>query len=343
MKNNQLTKPVKALLVASCIALVAVLFVPMWKIELAAPQYPEGLVLKIYPHKLGGNVDIINGLNHYIGMKTLHTEDFMEFTLLPYIISIFAALCLVVLFLNRKKWLYLFTVLFVVFGIVAMVDFWRWEYNYGHQLNPEAAIQVPGMAYQPPLIGYKQLLNFGAYSIPDIGGFLFFGVGLILVLCMILLILHARRNRSSGTGFKKMAASIVSCFALVLCSCNTNPQPIKIGIDACDFCKMTITDNRFGGEIITQKGKIYKFDDIHCLLSFKKSTTLQQQPVSNIYLINFEGQHNLIPADKAFLFKSDELRTPMGGNIAAFESEHAINTTAARFHGISVHWNDIVR
>jgi len=66
-----------------------------------------------------------------------------------------------------------------------MIDFWKWEYDYGHDLDPAAAIKVPGMAYQPPLIGFKQLLNFGAYSIPDIGGWLFIGVGLILVFIVI--------------------------------------------------------------------------------------------------------------------------------------------------------------
>ena len=70
--------------------------------------------------------------------------------------------------------------LFLLFGIVAMVDFWRWEYNYGHNLDPNAAIIVPGMAYQPPLIGFKQLLNFGAYSIPDVGGWLLTACGLLL-------------------------------------------------------------------------------------------------------------------------------------------------------------------
>ena len=167
------------MLVVCGVALVAVLFVPMWKIELNAPQYPEGLGLKIYPNKLGGNVDIINGLNHYIGMKTLHTKDFIEFTVLPFIIGFFALSCFIVAFLNRRKWLIVITSLFVLFGVVAMIDFWRWEYNYGHDLDPTAAIQVPGMAYQPPLIGYKQLLNFGAYSIPDIGGFIFIVVGLL--------------------------------------------------------------------------------------------------------------------------------------------------------------------
>jgi len=184
--NNNLSFTSKILIVISGILLIAVLFVPLWQIQLAAPQYPEGLVLKMYPHKIAGNVDIINGLNHYIGMKTLHTKDFIEFTVLPYIVGFFALLCFIVALLKKKKWLTGLFTLFVIFGIVAMVDFWRWEYAYGHDLNPEAPIQVPGMAYQPPLIGYKQLLNFGAYSVPDIGGWLFIVVGLLLLIALLI-------------------------------------------------------------------------------------------------------------------------------------------------------------
>ena len=80
---NTLRIPSRLLLLVCAASLVAVLFVPMWRIELNAPQYPEGLMLMIYANKLGGNVDIINGLNHYIGMKTLHEKDFMEFGILP--------------------------------------------------------------------------------------------------------------------------------------------------------------------------------------------------------------------------------------------------------------------
>jgi copper chaperone NosL len=187
MKNIQLTGLVKAITVVCGLSLIIVLFVPLWQIQLNAPQYPEGLVMKLYPNKIAGNVDIINGLNHYIGMKTLHTEDFMEFTILPYIIVFFAASCILVsLFLKKRKWLVILFTLFVLFGIIAMIDFWRWEYNYGHDLNPDAAIQVPGMAYQPPLIGYKKLLNFGAYSVPDIGGWIFVGAGLFLLTALLL-------------------------------------------------------------------------------------------------------------------------------------------------------------
>ena len=185
-QTNKMTALMKVVTVICSLLMLAVLFFPIWKIELSAPQYPEGLVLKIWADKLAGNVDVINGLNHYIGMRHLHTEDFIEFTILPYIVKGFALLGLLVLFLNRKKifnsWFYLF----IIICVVSMVDFYRWEYNYGHELNPDAPIKVPGMAYQPPLIGYKKLLNFGAYSIPDVGGLLFVTIGVILLVTWII-------------------------------------------------------------------------------------------------------------------------------------------------------------
>jgi len=184
--KNKLSNLSRLLLLIAAIGLVIVLFLPIWRIDLDAPQYPEGLKLLIYSNALGGNVEIINGLNHYIGMKTLHADDFIEFTVLPYIIGFYALFCLLVALINRKKALYTLLALFVFFGIVAMADFWRWEYNYGHDLDPHAAIIVPGMAYQPPLIGFKQLLNFGAYSIPDIGGWLFISSGCLMLGSVIL-------------------------------------------------------------------------------------------------------------------------------------------------------------
>src|SRR5690606_21371867 len=79
----------RAILVISGVALLAVIALPIWRIELDAAQYPEELELLIYSYKLDGQVEIINGLNHYIGMKVLHAEDFIEFTVLPYLIGIY--------------------------------------------------------------------------------------------------------------------------------------------------------------------------------------------------------------------------------------------------------------
>ncbi len=165
MNNHKISVLSRLLLFVCGLGLIVVLFTPIWRIDLQAPQYPEGLRMLIHANRLSGDVTIINGLNHYIGMKALHADDFKEFKVLPVIIIFFAGLFLTTGIAGKRKWLNILCVLFVTFGVVAMIDFWRWEYEYGHNLNPDAAIIVPGMAYQPPLIGFKQLLNFGGGSL----------------------------------------------------------------------------------------------------------------------------------------------------------------------------------
>ncbi len=341
MKDSKLTGIGRAITLLCGIGLIIVLFVPLWQIELEAPQYPEGLILKMYPHKLAGNVDIINGLNHYIGMKTLHTEDFIEFTVLPYIIGFFAAFCFLVAAINKRKWLVTLFVSILVFGIVSMVDFYRWNYDYGHNLDPNAAIKVPGMTYQPPLIGYKQLLNFGAYSIPDIGGWIFIAVGLLLLAAVIM---QYRKNRTIVVKSANKAAAAVSIFfVFCLMGCSTGPQPIKLGVDACSFCRMSIADNRYGAEIITKKGKVFKFDDMHCVLEFRKSDAINRKDIKETYLVNFNEPHDFIEAHKAFLFKSDELRSPMGGNTASFTDADKLKQATQKFNGNETTWETLIK
>ena len=102
-------------------ALIAVFFLPAWRIDLYAPQYPEGLVLKISANGLGGDVDIINGLNHYIGMRTMHTEDFIEFKILPFMIGGLIALALLAALINRKRFYYFYIALFLVMAVVSII------------------------------------------------------------------------------------------------------------------------------------------------------------------------------------------------------------------------------
>jgi copper chaperone NosL len=185
MEKLKISMVSKGLLLVVMLLFIASLFVPMWRIELEAPQYPEGLVLQLYANKIGGDVEIINGLNHYIGMATLHTENFFEFSILPYIFSGFALISLLLIFIAKRKIVLAFFIFYILFVLLAAIDFYRWNYEYGHNLNPDAAIKVPGMSYQPPLIGYKQLLNFGAYSIPDTGGWMLTAVGVLLFLIVV--------------------------------------------------------------------------------------------------------------------------------------------------------------
>lgn len=180
--------------IASAVLFIT-LFVPIWQIQLSAPQYPEGLELYIHADKLSGDVDIINGLNNYIGMKALHEDDFIEFTVLPYALAALGLIGLLAAAINRKKIFFTWAVLFGLFGVVTIIRFYLWLYDYGHNLNPNAPIQVPGMSYQPPMLGYKQLLNFGAYSIPAIGGWIIIGV-VVLTALAVFIELKSKKNKT---------------------------------------------------------------------------------------------------------------------------------------------------
>lgn len=336
MKDNKLSKIQRSLVLVSGIFLTIVFFVPLWYIHFVAPQYPEGLNLYMHPNRLEGDVEIINGLNHYIGMKTLHTDDFIEFTILPYLLGFFVLFCLITFIVNRKKILAALFWAFALFGVVAMVDFYRWEYNYGHNLDPAAPIQVPDMSYTPPLIGYKQLLNFDVWSYPHIGGSLFFATGIILLIAYMLPGFQKRRAQRK----KRVMVTASVLGLLMLAGCSSGPRPINLGQDGCDFCKMIIVDRNFGAEIITDKGKVYKFDDTFCMSAFR-AQKMDSTAVKDAYIVNFMDPHNFINVQDAILIKSDEIHSPMGGNIAAFDNADAAEATKSKVKGEEISVQDL--
>jgi copper chaperone NosL len=337
MNTSKITLFSKVVLLAVSALFFASLLFPMWRIELTAPQYPEGLVLQLHANKIGGDVDIINGLNHYIGMKTLHTEDFPEFQILPYIVGFFGSFALAMVFVNRRKGLILLFLSFVLFGVLAGVDFYRWNYEYGHNLNPDAAIVVPGMAYQPPLIGYKQLLNFGAFSIPDIGGWMLITAGLLLF------IIVAKETHLINRIFRKpkIDAVLLLLLAFSVMSCSDfKVDPIKLNKDNCDFCKMSIADGKYAAEVITQKGRIYKFDDIGCMANYCKENA--NTKMGAYYVGDFSQDNNLIPAETAFFLSGGTIQSPMHGGIIAFSKEKDAQDFGTKLNAKLIAWNSII-
>ena len=176
----------RIVLLISSLSLVTAYFVPLWQILMWAPQYPEGLEMKIWINTLSGDVKIISALNHYIGMRIIEPSMFPESNYMIYIVGAIIGVGLFAALWNRLAGLIIFFVTIVAAGIGALVDFWLWGYDYGHNLNPDAAIKIEGMSYQPPLIGTKVLLNFTAFSGPDIGGWVFMGVALLMAILLYL-------------------------------------------------------------------------------------------------------------------------------------------------------------
>ncbi len=167
--------------------MLALFSYPLWKITLVAPQYPEPLGLNIHIDKLTDGVQFndvnnIDLLNHYIGMHHLPTEvnikkgaveAFPEFTYMPIIVGIMIVLGVVVGFLGRKKLYIAWLGLLAVLGTLGMYDFYAWLQKYGNELDPNAILKMTDpktgevMAYNPPIFGYKKLLNFEVYSYPS--------------------------------------------------------------------------------------------------------------------------------------------------------------------------------
>ena len=334
MKTDSTTTITKWMMPLAGILLLISLFFPMWRIELDAPQYPEGLMLQLHANKIAGDVEIINGLNHYIGMKTLHTEDFFEFTILPYIVISFSVLAFLGFFVRTKKYLLSVFIALILFGIMAAADFYHWNYEYGLNLDPNAAIKVPGMAYQPPMIGYKQLLNFGAYSIPDIGGWL-------LILSGLLLSIMVWKEFQLRIPFLKTKVNSLLILRVCVLACSPKEAvPIKLNIDVCEYCKMPVADGKFGAELITTKGRVYTFDDIVCLKYYAEEN--QEKTPKSFFVHDYMKNNQLIEATKAYYLKGGEINSPMRGNIAAFSDEKEAKKFAEKLKAKHQNWQQIM-
>ena len=180
----------RLLLAIAALLLTVTYVLPLWHIGLKAPQYPEGLGLYISIDGIRGqgehDLQSLNGLNHYIGMHKIVPEEIPELRFLPIAIGVLAALGLAAAAIGKRWALRTYAAILVAGAVAGLADFWWWEYRYGHQLDPTAAIKVPGMTYQPPLLGAKQMLNITAHSWPAAGGWIVTAAVALVVALVVL-------------------------------------------------------------------------------------------------------------------------------------------------------------
>ena len=329
----------RIIIAIASLSLIVTYFVPVWFIYLIAPQYPEGLTMYIWLDKLSGQVEIINGLNHYIGMKHINADMFPEFNFLIYIVGFFILYGLAIAITGSRKLLFSYLIVIVLFAVAALVDFYMWGYKYGHELDPTAPIQVPGLSYQPPVIGHKELLNFDAFSYPDTGGWF---IIVSSILFFVIWFYEWRKNRKTKktTDSQMKTSKIVTSVAasVILISCNPKPEPIKYGTDNCTECKMTIMDARFGGEIVSKKGMIFKFDDAHCMAAFMEKRGIELKNIHKTLLSDYNKKDNFLNVDTAIFVLSSKLKSPMGSNAAAFASKAEAEHKASETDGKVTDW-----
>jgi copper chaperone NosL len=326
------------MIVASALLLGLTFLFPLWRIELWAPQYPEGLYMDIWSSKITGDFRNINILNHYIGMKAIEPEGIAELKYFPLILGLFMASGLAIAALGRRLGLYIWATVLMLFATGAFYDFYLWGYEYGHELSPDAAIKLEGMSYSPPLIGSKEILNISAGSWPALGGI---GVAIAIGLTAITVFLELRTRRHPLTGTGAVAAIPLILALLPMTSCtNSNAVPIEWGTDACHHCKMTLSDRRFGGEVVTDKGKTYLFDSLECLLRFTQEKKLDRY---RVFVPDTLKTGELIAATDAKFVISNELRSPMGLGILASNDGAGLGRFPNLRSQSPVTWHDLTK
>ena len=312
----------RIILTIASLALVIAYFTPLWRITLEAPQYPEGLGLRIMLNTVVGagphDLNNINNLNHYIGMKRIEPDAIPELKIMPWAIGFVIVFGLMAAGTGSRTLLAAWTGIFVVLAIAGLVDFWLWEYDYGHNLDLEnAAIQVPGMSYQPPLIGWKQLLNFKAHSWPDIGGWV---IMLSAATGVLLTWFTFRKPRSV------LARSVAVVALLLLAGCEPAPEPFVFGSDQDTFCRMTITDDRFAGQLVLSTGKVLKFDSIECMANYAAAGLTPAEDVHSTWISLFNEPGALVRIEEVDILYSAGISSPMGAGLAAIRKGGSIST-----------------
>ncbi|HEX2717687.1 MAG TPA: nitrous oxide reductase family maturation protein NosD [Gemmatimonadaceae bacterium] len=310
---------------------------PLWRIELIAPQYPEGLGMLIRLDTITGikpnDLNSINGLNHYIGMRAIDPAAIPVLDVMPWVVGALAAAGLLVAAIGSRALLWAWLVTFALAGAAGLAEFWRWGYDYGHNLAPDAAIKVPGMSYQPPLLGTKQLLNFTAASWPSWGGILL-GVAFAVGLGVAVAPLIARRRRA--------AAAVALAATAATAACRGVPRAIAYGEDGCDYCRMEITDPRYGAEVVMKTGKAHTFDSIECMAGFV-ATLRDSSEIESLWVSDYQRPGRLLALREARLLRATQPGSPMGGGIVAIAIDADSADLAARLGAHTVAWQDVRR
>lgn len=130
--------------------------------------------------------------------------------------------------------------------------------------------------------------------------------------------------------------------SLLIWSCNAEPRAISYGKDNCHHCKMKLMDPVYGAEVVTQKGKIFIFDDVNCLISFLESDEVSQEDIKNILVADYKNPESLIDATVAFYLKSDKFQTPMASNIIAFSDYKTLESYKSEHGGVYLAWGELV-
>jgi copper chaperone NosL len=358
----------RLLLLAAALLLIPAWSLPLWSIRIVAPQYNDGLGMYIGARDIVGHtehdIQNINILNHYIGMKPIIPAEVTPLEVMPWALAGLIGGAVLAALIGRRWAIGAWLAAFLVVGVAGLYEFYSWNYDYGHNLSPDAPIKVPGMTYTPPLIGTKTLLTIRASSYPAWGTafvMLSFLAGLAAFLTFRgrlqtaltgALSVALRRLAAAWNGGQARAAAVV-VLGLLVAGCG-----FRTDVDAadrlarapafapdqppCDFCEGSIPEERFGGEIVATDGRVYRFMSVECLAGFVAAGRIDERDIRSMRVVDYNHGERLIDARTAHYIRSELRQSPSGLNLLAAENEVVAHNLHFFFLGTRMTWPDVL-
>lgn len=138
----------------------------------------------------------------------------------------------------------------------------------------------------------------------------------------------------------RLSVFLIAITTLLLTACEVAPEKIEYGTDACSYCDMTIVDPKHASQVVTKKGKNYKYDAVECMVHHLQDA-LADQPIALTLVADFDNPGELTDAAKAGYLVSEEIKSPMGANLASFKNEEKAKAAQQLYNGKTYSWSTI--
>ena len=149
------------------------------------------------------------------------------------------------------------------------------------------------------------------------------------------------KYKSINMNMKIIQIVPILAFIFVFLSCGLDPEPINYGKDLCAHCNMKIMDKLHGAELVTSKGKIYKFDSGECLIDYIAHNSISEENIGHTLVTGYDNPGQLINAGKAVFLISKNLPSPMGAFLTAFSNKDEARKKQQEVGGEICDWNSV--
>lgn len=141
----------------------------------------------------------------------------------------------------------------------------------------------------------------------------------------------------------KKILAVAGIILIFMSGCSSQTEPINYGTDNCTLCRMTIIDKEYACELVTKKGKVFKFDDISCLVKYMKSTRTSEADYSFLVVNDFKRTNQFIDVREVTFVGGEGFTSPMRGDLAAFSDIKAVEAEKKRNAGLTIlSWKQVL-